>query len=431
MASAQDNGQTSHGGRDAFEARLAELERLLAAQQEEIAAQRSQLSAQSAEIGCLRAEQVERAAAPASPLILPAKFRGRGAAHDAAPERAQGRHTSRRGLLKLGGAAAAAGAAVAAGALTGHAPIAHAAAEGDGNYLQLGVNYQNFAATTTYLEPSPLSSPDVLLTVDNSGSLTQDIFGCGVKAYGPHNYTGACGVQGIANGATGKGVWGQSDKGIGVLAQSGGYYDLWLGGTGRLYQGPAQAPGFPTTGTHFPGEQIRDSNADMWICVGFGGPYGTGKWVQVAAPQYGYAGGALNLLPIPIRLLDTRAGASDANLHPGAPVAYHGTINVPAAGVTYQSQTIPTGAVAVFGLLTAALAPGVNCGDGSSAIAYAAGATRPGAVSVLFNPQDLQGAYTANFALVQTGVSGDISIYSQPINPVAVDYLFDCFGFVM
>jgi hypothetical protein len=104
---------------------------------------------------------------------------------------------------------------------------------------------------------------------------------------------------------------------------------------------------------------------------------------------------------------------------------------VPAAGVTFQSQTIPTGATAVYGLLTAALGPGVNCGDGSSAIAYAAGATRPAAVNVVFNPQDGHGAYTSDFALVRTGASGDISIYNQPINPVAVDYLFDAFGFVM
>jgi hypothetical protein len=137
-------------------------------------------------------------------------------------------------------------------------------------------------------------------------------------------------------------------------------------------------------------------------------------------------------LPVPIRLLDTRGGANVGNLRPNAPVAFHGTINVPAAGVTYQSQTIPTGAVAVFGLLTAALAPGVNPGDGSSAIAFAAGATRPAAVNVVFNPGDLQGAYTASFTLVQCGAGGDISLYSQPITPgVAVDYLFDCFGFVM
>jgi hypothetical protein len=57
------------------------------------------------------------------------------------------------------------------------------------------------------------------------------------------------------------------------------------------------------------------------------------------------------------------------------------------------------------------------------------GATRPAAVNVVFNPQDLHGAYTANFTMVPTGTGGDFSIYSQPINVVAVDYIFDCFGF--
>ena len=104
---------------------------------------------------------------------------------------------------------------------------------------------------------------------------------------------------------------------------------------------------------------------------------------------------------------------------------------MPAAGVTYSGQTIPSGASAVFGLLTAALAAGVNPGDGSSAICWATGKQRPAAVNVVYNPQDLHGAYTANFTVAQTGAGGKISIYSQPSNAVAVDYIFDCFGFIM
>jgi hypothetical protein len=203
---------------------------------------------------------------------------------------------------------------------------------------------------------------------------------------------------------------------------------VFIGGQAPIQLGGGGTPGAPTTGSHNQGEIYADSNTALWVCVAGGTP---GHWVKLAAPQYGFGGGALDLLPVPIRLLDTRAGATVGNTRPGAPVAYQGTINVPAAGVAYAGQTIPAGAVAVYGLLTAALGPGVNCGDGSSAIAYAAGATRPAAVSVIFNPQDLHGAYTASFALVRTGASGDISIYNQPMNPVAVDYLFDCFGFVM
>jgi hypothetical protein len=395
----------------AYTARLAEVERANEALRAEVTQLRTASSALAA-----------GSAAPAAPPIPPAQPRGRRAADDAA----RGRATSRRRLLRLGGAAAAAGVAVAAGTLTGRAPIARAAAELDSNYVQMGVNYPNYCATGTFLQPVSLSSPVTLLDVNNQSTLTFDtLHACGVKGSGP---SGGNGVIGFASGVGSKGIWGQSDSGIGVLAQSGTGYDVWLGGTGRLYQQPQGSAGAPTSGDHFPGEQVRDVNGELWICVGAGTP---GTWRKVAAPQAGYAGGALNFLPVPIRLLDTRAGATVGNTRPGAPVAYHGTINVPAAGVTYSGQTIPSGAVAVFGLLTAALAPGVNPGDGSSAIAYATGATRPAAINVIFNPQDLHGAYTANFTLVQCGTSGDFSIYSQPINPAAVDYLFDCFGFVM
>jgi hypothetical protein len=240
------------------------------------------------------------------------------------------------------------------------------------------------------------------------------------------------GLQGTANGAaTAMGVVGQSSSGYGLVGLSTTGVDLAAHGTGRFLQTNTLAHAGPPTasdGSFAAGEQIRDAAWALWLCTAGGAP---GTWVPVAVTQPGYLGGGLNLLPIPIRLLDTRAGAPVGNDRPGVPIAYHGTLNVPAAGVTYQGQTIPSGATAVFGLLTAALAPGVNCGDGSSAIAYAAGATRPAAVNVVFNPGDLHGAYTSDFALVRTGASGDFSLYNQPINSVAVDYIFDCFGFVM
>jgi hypothetical protein len=231
------------------------------------------------------------------------------------------------------------------------------------------------------------------------------------------NSPNAIGVRGTST--NGVGVWGNSVFNLG---------GVFVGGQAPIQLVPAGSPGAPSSGTHAAGEIYVDSTAALWVCVAGGTP---GHWVKLAAPQYGYAGGAINFLSVPIRLLDTRAGATVGNDRPNAPVAYHGTINVPAAGVTYSGQTIPAGATAVFGLLTAALAPGVTCGDGSSAIAYAAGATRPAAINVVFNPQDLHGAYTANFTVVPTGSGGDFSLYSQPINPVGVDYLFDCFGFVM
>jgi hypothetical protein len=383
------------------------LERLLATQraqlEERLAGQEERLTAQQAEIERLRVERGERTAAQStSPLILPAKF-GRGRAGDAdrgaAPQGTNGRHTSRRGLLRLGGVAAAAGLVAGAGELL-RPGTAHAAAA------------------------MALDNPLV--------GTSSDRFVDAVAGFGTNSATGVHGTSDTGPGVfgfsqSGLGVWANSNSSYAVLAASGSSPDIYAAGTGRILQ-TSLGLWPPTSGTWLAGEMIRDFHFDLWLCVQGGTP---GHWRKVAAPQYGYAGGALNLLPSAIRLLDTRASANDANLHPGAPVAYHGTINVPAAGVTYNMQTIPAGAVAVFGLLTAALAPGVNPGDGSSAIAWATGQPRPAAVSVIFNPQDQQGAYTANFAVVPTGSSGDFSLYSQPINPVAVDYLFDCFGFVM
>jgi hypothetical protein len=375
----------------------------------------------------------------------------------------------------LGGAAAAAG--VAAGLLGPRA--AHAAPVPTGGPFILG--QANDANNTTSLTATTSTTPDPILDVaqpnpgyavrghENSGApLSVGLFGTSDKSTSPAGAGDGAGIgvwgqsgnnTGVAGASTsGKAVAGTSGSGYGVFGQStssngvfglstsdsgvnahsinhdglfavGGRFGASLqGSTAPLYLGTSGFIGAPTSGTHITGEVMIDNNGDMFLCVKNGSP---GGWRQVAAPQVGYAGGALNLLPVPIRLLDTRAGATVGNTRPGAPVGYHGTINVPAAGVTYQMQTIPSGATAVFGLLTAALAPGVNCGDGSSAIAYATGATRPAAVNVVFNPQDAHGAYTSDFTLVATGASGEISIYNQPINVVAVDYLFDCFGFVM
>jgi hypothetical protein len=100
--------------------------------------------------------------------------------------------------------------------------------------------------------------------------------------------------------------------------------------------------------------------------------------------------------------------------------------------IAFQGQTIPAGATAVFGNLVVALAPHVNPGDGSSLICWPNGQTRPAAVNLVYNPDDQQGEYTSTFTLVAIGTSNTVNLYNQPINPnVAVDVIFDAFGFVM
>jgi hypothetical protein len=290
------------------------------------------------------------------------------------------------------------------------------------------------------------------MPADNPGTFSADgsIPGhyAGVFGQGINNATGVAGnsdtnfgVSGVSSSGTGVvgsspdnvGVKGASSRGIGVVASSDNYIALVVSGTGRFLQYPTIShPGPPTAadpGEFLSGERILDSNYALWLCTGGGIP---GTWRQVAALAPGYAGGALNLLPVPIRLLDTRAGTTDAFTHPGAPIGYHGTLQMPAAGLTYLGQTIPDGATAVFGNLAVALAPGVDPGDGSSLICWPNGQARPVAVNLVYNGGDLKGEYTSTFTLVAIGTSNLVDIFSQPINAgAAVDVIFDAFGFVM
>jgi hypothetical protein len=71
-------------------------------------------------------------------------------------------------------------------------------------------------------------------------------------------------------------------------------------------------------------------------------------------------------------------------------------------------------------------------GDGSSLICWPDGQARPAAVNIVYNGGDLKGEYTSTFTLVAIGTSNLVNLFSQPINAgVAVDVIFDAFGFVM
>lgn len=120
------------------------------------------------------------------------------------------------------------------------------------------------------------------------------------------------------------------------------------GSPGMIRQVPAAATGAPTFAA-FKGEQMRDSAGDLYLCVADGTP---GTWRRVAAqhPSFNTAGGPVNLLPNPIRVVDTRnAGAQNNNgqrLAPNADVAFQITGVGPGGGV-------PAGAKAVLGNVTA------------------------------------------------------------------------------
>jgi hypothetical protein len=163
--------------------------------------------------------------------------------------------------------------------------------------------------------------------------------------------TNGIGLAGNADSGSGAiGVWAQATQGYGVFANSVTGVSVFAAGGGRLRQ-TLRSLGAPTTGAFVAGEMIRDANADMYICVFPGNP---GTWRKVTAqhPAYANAGGSLNLLPNPIRLVDTRGQGAPitngvAKLAPGTALVAQIT------GTIAGGQSIPAGAKGILGNITA------------------------------------------------------------------------------
>ncbi|MCA1696302.1 MAG: hypothetical protein LC749_17170, partial [Actinobacteria bacterium] len=249
---------------------------------------------------------------------------------------------TRRGILRRMGSVAAAGVVGAAGALLVGADPAGA---GQGN-MQYG-NDNNAGDFTTQLRSV---HPDQTLIVLNEGTGSL----AGAALWGRIGTTGAsafipvsAGVVGTA--AYGRGVFGGSERGygvegyseydIGVYGSSGQSVSLWAGGAGRLFQALRTA-GAPTLGTFLAGEQIRDANGELWLCVVDGSP---GTWRRAATVYQGTAGGSMNLLARPIRLYDSRVGTKLA------PMA---SVDVQVTGTVVNGVSVPAGAVGVVGNVT-------------------------------------------------------------------------------
>jgi hypothetical protein len=145
-------------------------------------------------------------------------------------------------------------------------------------------------------------------------------------------------------------VYGEAEQGFAMWGNSSTGISVFAGGGGRILQEP-RGPGAPTVGDFSAGEMIRDAAGDMYICVAKGTP---GTWRKVTAqhPAYANAGGSVNLLPNPIRLVDTRGqGAPITNgatkLSPGVALVAQIT------GTVVAGQSIPVGAKGILGNITA------------------------------------------------------------------------------
>ncbi len=211
--------------------------------------------------------------------------------------------------------------------------------------------------------PGAVSPDDRNIGVYGAANFTSGIFpsqpvgvfgtaganGRGVQGYA--ETTNAIGVHGLAalDGSS-TGVLAESSAGGTALRATTTGLAVDIAGSGRMRQALRGAIGAPT-GVALIGEQARDSNGDLFVCVGSGNP---GTWRKVVAqhPNFAASGGSINLFTNPIRLVDTRGN--------GAPLQNGGLRLAPNTDVTFQvtgtlagGVGVPSGAAGIIGNVTA------------------------------------------------------------------------------
>jgi len=137
--------------------------------------------------------------------------------------------------------------------------------------------------------------------------------------------------------------------------------------------------------------------------------------VAAAGPP-SYAQGAFCLLPTPIRLLDTRPHAT-APTAPQAPITGGASIVVPVTGQSVGGVSVPAGAVAVIGNVTA-----VDAGARGFLTLWPDGVTRPETSSINYPPVTA----VANGVTVALSPAGALDVYASQIT----DVIFDATGFI-
>lgn len=372
----------------------------------EVAALRQELEALRAEFAAFRA-----AVSPIMEQMHPPVTPPAATSEPAADDHEQGQSiaiASRRDLLKWGGLGAAA-ALAATGSAALSTPTAHA---NTGDLMVVG-STGNSAANNTKLTLNTTSAGLYGLIVDaelspNSIGLwaISGDGGVGVKGWVQGN--GGIGLRGEIYGAGGYGVVGLCNSGTGVYGSSNTGVSILAGGSGRIFQNANTLSGPPTSGSFSLGEQIRDFNGDMFICITGGSP---GTWRKVAAGVPGMSG-AINFLANPIRLLDTRTSS---------PWIAGSTHTLQVTGVSVGSIEVPAGAVGVVGNVTV-----VRPTDGGDLRLYP-GASAPATSSINF----ASGQIIANGVIVGLNSSGKLNIKVDMPTGATANVLFDVSGFIL
>ena len=197
---------------------------------------------------------------------------------------------SRRGFLRLAGAAAA-------GAAATMVVGADSAAATDGVAILQGVNNSGVLQTT-------------VTNGSTSGSDPADT--AALRGVGPANRVG---LLGQSTGSASAGVQGSSDTGYGIYGASTSGYALYSGGNGRIGMAVHVVAVPPTSGEYRIGDLVLDSSGNLALCVTAGTP---GEWRKVGGRS---TSGQLHLLPTPLRAYDSRPGEPAATGGDGPIVA--------------------------------------------------------------------------------------------------------------
>jgi hypothetical protein len=400
-------------------ARLADLEQVVRTQQAEIDTLRAR------EAGPLAAPMAADDGSAAAAVLALA-----GAKPPTAPE-GRAAQASRRALLKLGGAAAAAGvAAMAAGATElahpgtaqAHADtvglysningVGNVAIKGDGGQGANGVEGTTDSGFGLY--GLSFTGDAVHAKATQGGKAVNADSSTGVGVYG----TSSSGVGVFGSSSSSVGVAGYSPFGIGVdgtsvnstgVTGSGNYGGYFSGNTASLVVGKnASLVGPPNTGNHQKGELVTDSNGLLWFCINDGRP---GTWIRLSGALSDYQGGAINYLPAPVRLLAAINGATGS------------LVNCPALGplevfsltvAGLSGSGIPASAQGLIANVTV-LGPS----QGGNLSLFPTGAAIPTTASMTYG----QGVYLANGVNVAIGTGGQVNLQNQSsgTTPLVVD----------
>ena len=201
-----------------------------------------------------------------------------------------------------------------------------------------------------------------------------------------------------------------SDNAIDVFSGPGGYAISASSSYAPLYLAPNGTPGAPTATGHQTGEIVVDSAGNFFFNVAGG----ASKWRKVAGPA---TAGALHLLTVPDRFVDTRNGLGTKT---GA-FAANTSFDFPISGATGRDGTVlPGGIVAVVGAITA-LTPSVG---GLIKVLPGGTATASGTSVLNFGTTTVNTSFNSGLSS-----SGQLRVYFS--GPGTVDVLLDIVGYYL